>query len=201
MSKFAGRVQLAVFLVLLMGALGLVSAALAGCGSSGRSVTTVSSASTTSSVGASGATEQEVIDLADKAANALQKDAASTIAAINAGDKAYTDAAHPDVYAFADDMNMTVVAHPNATVRGTNLKGKADVTGKLWRDEILTAAAAGKSGWMQYVYPTADGSGYVNKACYFEPVTGNDGVKYIVCAARNLGPYTGAVQTTDSTVK
>jgi hypothetical protein len=191
MSRFAGHVRVAVFLVLLLGALGLLPGVLAGCGSSAGD----------NGSGASGVTDQQVIDLANKTAKALEKDTAGTIAAINAGDKAYADSAHPDLYAFVDDMNMTVVAHPNASVRGTNVKGQADVTGKLWRDQILESAAAGKSGWMDYVYAASGGSGYVKKACYFEPVTGSDGVKYIACATHDLGPYTGEVQTTGSTAK
>jgi hypothetical protein len=190
MWKWNRSVGTIVLVVLTLGVLSLLPAVLAGCGSSDDG-----------SPGASAVTDQEVIDLANKTAKALEKDAAATIAAINAGDKAYADAAHPDLYAFVDTMDMTVVAHPNTSVRGTNVKGQPDVTGKLWRDEILAAAAAGKSGWMEYVYASADGSGYVKKACYFEPLTGSDGVKYIACATHDLGPYTGAVQSTGSSAK
>jgi polar amino acid transport system substrate-binding protein len=77
-------------------------------------------------------------------------------------------------------------------VRGQNVLGKPDITGKLWRDQILQSAAAGKSGWMEYVYDNPDGTGLIEKAAYYEPVTGSDGVSYIACATRTVGLFEGS---------
>jgi polar amino acid transport system substrate-binding protein len=139
--------------------------------------------------------DKKVSDLATSVAKAMQNDSAATMAAINAGKKPYFDRTRPDVYAFIDDMDMTVVAHKTEATRGTSLKGRPDITGKLWRDYILAEATAGKSGWMEYVYQNADGTGYLNKACYYTPVTGSDGVKYIACATHDVGPYEPPTQT------
>jgi polar amino acid transport system substrate-binding protein len=168
MRSFARPVRLITFAALMLGALAAPALLVAGCGAGD---------------------EGRVVKLAGATAKALEKDAAGTIAAVNAGKKPYSDVTHPDIYAFIDDMDMTVVAHKTAATRGTNLKGQPDVTGKLWRDQILENAAAGSSGWMDYVYKNSDGTGYVKKACYYEPVTGSDGVKYIACATHDVGPY------------
>ena len=194
MRTSAAPMRALAFAIMLIGALVALAILPAGCGSSTVGVTTTADATTISL--AVSAVEQQVVDLANATAKALQTDAPGTIAAINAGQKPYSDAAHADTYAFVDNMDMTVVAHASAAVRGTNVKGQPDVTGKLWRDEILQSAIAGKSGWMDYVYKDASSAtGYVNKAVYYQPVTGSDGVKYIAFATHTVGPYTGTTQT------
>jgi polar amino acid transport system substrate-binding protein len=45
------------------------------------------------------------------------------------------------------------------------------------------------------VYQNAAGTGYLTKACYYKPVTGSDGVKYIACATHDVGVYEPPAQT------
>ncbi|NLO27107.1 MAG: hypothetical protein GX113_02845 [Actinobacteria bacterium] len=62
----------------------------------GNAATTGGNAATSSTV-EDEATAQSVIDLAESTEAALAKDAAGTIAAINAGDERFTDPVRPDI--------------------------------------------------------------------------------------------------------
>jgi signal transduction histidine kinase len=133
--------------------------------------------------------EQQVIDLVDLTSAAVTKDVKATFAAIDAGDKPYVDPSDPGLYAFVYNKDVTLVATPDATVRGQNMKGKADLVGRLFRDEIVAGALAMGTGWVQYVYKEPEKTGLFRKATYYKLTAGNDGNTYVVCAGRYLGTF------------
>jgi len=171
-------------------ALGL--AVLAGCGSAPGG----GSSASPSSARPAPISRQQVTALVGVTAAALRKDAATTLAAINAGQAPYKDAANPSLYAFVYDTNVTLVANPDPTVRGQSMRGKPDVVGTLFRDQIVAGALAVGSGWQQYVYRQPGSGGLYLKSTYYKLVTGSDGQKYIVCAGRHVGPFKGATSGT-----
>ncbi len=173
------RTQRIGVLVLLAGLLG--GALLAGCGGG---TAGEGSTSTTASV-----SEKQVIDLVNLTCQAIAKDKPAAFTAINAGDKPYKDPANPGLYAFVYDKDVTLIATPDATVRGQSMKGKPDVMGRLFRDEIVGGAFANGTGWVQYVYKEPGKAGLFQKATYYSLVTGSDGAQYVVCAGRYLGAF------------
>jgi polar amino acid transport system substrate-binding protein len=97
---------------------------------------------------------------------AIAKDTAATFTAIDAGDKPYVDPADPGLYSFVYGKDVTLISTPDATLRGQNMKGKADAVGRLFRDEIVAGALANGSGWVQYVYKEPGKAGLFQKATY-----------------------------------
>jgi polar amino acid transport system substrate-binding protein len=170
----------------VVGALLALSALTAGCGSSGGSATAVPSHSSEAPI-----SEQQVVTLVGATCAALETDAAGTLAAIDAGQPPYVDAANPELYAFIYDTDVTLVATPDAGVRGQNMKGKPDVVGKLFRDEIVAGALAAGSGTEEYVYKEPGKDGLFLKSTHYQLVTGSDSKQYVACAGRYLGPYEG----------
>lgn len=82
----------------------VVSLLVTGCGETAVTTTapqapptTTGGNAATSSTVKDEATAQSVIDLAESTETALAKDAAGTIAAINAGDERFTDPVRPDI--------------------------------------------------------------------------------------------------------
>ncbi|MEN6342096.1 MAG: transporter substrate-binding domain-containing protein [Methanospirillum sp.] len=121
--------------------------------------------------------------LVDLTAERIAADAAGTFQAINAGLAPYRDPADPEVYAFVYDTNLTMVAHAgNYRLVGQNFRGRTDVAGKAFRDEILATATAKGSGWVDYVYVNINESRLSQKTTYCRLVQGSDGRDYIVCA-------------------
>jgi hypothetical protein len=176
--------------IALLGALAVLTA---GCGSSGDGGSSVTSTTAGGLI-----SEQQVVDLVDTTSAAIEKDAAATLAAIDAGKPPYRDPSNPALYAFVYDTQVTLIATPDATVRGQNMKGKPDAAGAMFRDEIVSGALANGSGWVKYVYKEPGQEGLFEKATYYTLATGSDGEKYVVCAGRYLGPYQGTPSTTSS---
>ncbi len=65
---------------------------------------------------------------------------------------------------------------------GTNFKGKTDVTGKPYRDEILEGALKNGTGWVDYVYMHPVQTNLYYKTTYYRLTQGSDGNSYIVCS-------------------
>lgn len=126
--------------------------------------------------------DQEVTDLVDATATSIEADAAGTLRRINAGEAPFQDTEHADLYAFVYDTNLTMVAHPNAHLVGASLRGKTDVAGTPFRDEILAGALANGTGWEEYVYTQPGRMNLYHKATYYRLATGSDGAIYVVCA-------------------
>jgi polar amino acid transport system substrate-binding protein len=67
---------------------------------------------------------------------------------------------------------------------GQNLKGKPDVKGKMFREEMLEKALKDGSGWVEYHYFNPKTQRATLKLSYFELANGSDGKKYIVGSGR-----------------
>ncbi len=128
-------------------------------------------------------TDDAVVELVNTTAEAIEKNTSDTFRRINAGEAPYRDAEDPSLYAFVYDANMTVVAHAdNIRLVGTNFKGKTDVTGKPFRDEILEGALKNGTGWVDYVYMHPVQTNLYYKTTYYRLTNGSDGKSYIVCS-------------------
>ncbi|WP_319508651.1 transporter substrate-binding domain-containing protein [uncultured Methanolobus sp.] len=135
-------------------------------------------------------TDEAVIALVDTTAAAIEKNATDTFQRINAGEAPYRDYENPALYTFVYDMNVTMVAHAdNLLLVGTNFKGKTDVTGKLFRDEIVAAALENGTGWEEYVYTNPVQANLYYKTTYYRLARGSDDNSYIVCSGnfKNCG--------------
>ncbi len=121
--------------------------------------------------------------LVNLTAGQVAADTPGTFQAINAGRPPYRDPADPEVYDFVYDTNLTMVAHAaNYRLVGQNFRGRTDVAGKAFRDEILATATEKGSGWIDYVYVNVNESRLSQKTTYCRLVRGSDGRDYIVCA-------------------
>ncbi len=182
--RTAATAATAAVIVTLLALTGLI----AGCGSS------VDDAASPSATAAPAISQEQVTGLVDATCAALEEDAASTLAAIDAGEPPYTDPADPALYAFVYDTRVVLVATPDAEVRGRDMKGKPDAVGTLFRDAIVAGALADGSGWQEYVYKEPGEQGLFRKSTYYKLAAGSDGKAYVVCAGRYLGPFEGAPQ-------
>ena len=132
--------------------------------------------------------DEAVMDLVATSARDIEKNAPETIRHINAGEAPYRDPVNPALYVFVLDTNVTVVAHAdNIQVVGFNQRGKTDVTGKPFRDEIVEGALAHGTGWEDYVYSNPVEVGVYRKTAYYQLVRGSDGNSYVVSS----GTYKG----------
>ena len=126
-------------------------------------------------------TDEAVMTLVNTTVAAIERNASDTFRRINAGDAPYRDPKNPALYAFVYDMNMTVVAHvDNILMVGVNYKGKTDVTGKPFRDDILAGALKNGTGWVDYVYLNPVQTNLYYKTAYYRLTRGSDGNSYIV---------------------
>lgn len=127
--------------------------------------------------------DEAVIALVDMTAAAIERDAADTFRRINAGEAPYRDPEDPALYAFVYDADLTMVAHAdNIRLVGENFRGKTDVAGKAFRDEILKGALENGTGWAEYVYVSPVQQNLYYKTTYYRLTTGSDGNAYIVCS-------------------
>lgn len=128
-------------------------------------------------------TDEAVMSLVDKTVAAIEKNASDTFRRINAGDAPYRDPENPGLYAFVYDMNVTVIADAeNILLVGVNFKGKTDVTGKLFHDDIIAGALKNGTGWVEYVYMNPAETNLYYKTTYYLLTMGSDGNSYIVCS-------------------
>jgi polar amino acid transport system substrate-binding protein len=128
-------------------------------------------------------TDTEVMNLVNTTALAIQMNASDTFRRINAREVPYWNPANPTLYVFVYDTNLTVVAQAN-NIRhvGVNFKGKTDVTGKPFRDEIIAGALQNGTGWVEYVFSSPVESGLFYKTTYYRLTRGSDGMDYVVCS-------------------
>jgi polar amino acid transport system substrate-binding protein len=128
-------------------------------------------------------TDEGVIALVDTTAAALAQNTTDTIRRINAGEAPYRDPTNPGLYVFVYDTNTTMVADAdNIMMVGVNYRGKTDVTGKPFRDEIYEGALANGTGWVDYVYLHPVQTNLYYKTAYYRLTRGSDGAQYIVCS-------------------
>lgn len=128
-------------------------------------------------------TDDTVMELVNTTVKAIEKNASDTFRRINAGEAPYRDSKDPGLYAFVYDTNLTIVAHAdNIQLVGTNFRGKTDVTGKPFRDEILEGALKNGTGSVDYVYMHPVQTNLYYKTAYYRLTRGSDGNSYIVCS-------------------
>lgn len=127
--------------------------------------------------------DEAVIRLVNLTAAAIASDAPGTFQKISTGEHPYKDGTNPALYVFAYDTNLTVVAHPvYIRLVGENFRGKTDVSGKRFRDEIMAGALANGTGWSEYIYINPAETGLYYKKTYYQLVQGSDAREYVVCS-------------------
>ena len=132
-------------------------------------------------------TDKEVIDLVKETRAALEKNAAQTLESILFAEHPYKNQNNPSLYVFVLETNLTVAAHPIMPhLVGENLKGKPDVKGKMFREEMLEKALKDGSGWVDYHYLNPQTKQEARKISYFELANGSDGKNYIVGSGKYL---------------
>lgn len=126
-------------------------------------------------------TREEVVALVKQTKADMEENTALTLKKVNSGEHPYKDAKNPSLYVFIHDIDINVAAHaikPHTV--GKNLKGKPDIKGKMFRDEIKKKALANGKGWVDYYYLNPKNKEESHKESYFELVRGSDGKQYIV---------------------
>lgn len=127
--------------------------------------------------------DEAVMALVNSTSTALEMNASDTLRRINAGEAPYQDSTDPGLYTFVYATNQTIVAHAdNIRLAGINFKGKTDVTGKYFHDEILEGALKNKTGWVDYVYMHPVLPNLYHKATYYRLIQGSDDAQYIACS-------------------
>jgi len=125
-------------------------------------------------------TEKEVVDFVNKGVQLLKSEGLSAINKIAdpSGDFYIPS---KSLYVFVYDQNCIIRAHPfKPTLVGRSYKGKPDVRGKKFRDEIVEKAIAKGSGWTVYSYVKPNTPGIFKKKVYGKHVAvGNN--HFIVC--------------------
>ena len=130
---------------------------------------------------------QMVTDLVNITSDAISANAPETIAQINAEVPPYKDAVIPGLYVFVYSLNGTIVADAgNPGLIGRNMSGKGDVTGKMFRDEMIAGAVDHGTGWVHYVFFHPTLNGIFPKKSYYRLVTGSNGIPYVVISGRYM---------------
>ncbi|GAA5262705.1 cache domain-containing protein [Methanocalculus sp. MC3] len=126
-------------------------------------------------------TREEVIGLVDSTADAIEKDTPGTFARINAGEHPFWDSENRALYVFVYDTNVTIVAEAdNPRLVGENMRGKTDIVGTPFRDQITDIALTEGSGWVDYKWMIPEMNGIYHKSVYFKLIEGSDTNQYIV---------------------
>ena len=136
-------------------------------------------------------TREQVTGLVDFTAGAIRNDTPGTIQRINAGEHPFWDRGNRALYVFVYDPDVTIIAEAdNPYLIGVNMKGRTDVAGTPFRDQIVAGALADGTGWVDYVWIIPDENGVYYKSSYFRLVEGSDANTYIVSS----GMYTPCMQ-------
>ena len=130
-------------------------------------------------------TDEMVTGLVNRTSADLNADQDATLQRINKAEAPYLDADNPSLYVFVYDTTVTMVTHAtNPSLVGVSLRGKGDVTGKLFRDEIVAGALKNGSGWVDYIYTKPDQGGLYRKTTYYKRAKGNKGDCFVVCSGK-----------------
>ena len=128
-----------------------------------------------------GQTSAQVVALVKHARAAIEKNSPDTLARITRAEHPYKDKNNPSLYIFVFDTDLNVAAHAiKAKVVGKNVKGKPDVKGKMYRDEMLAVSRKDGKGWVDYYFENPKTKKIEHKTTYFELAKGSDGKEYIV---------------------
>jgi len=78
-------------------------------------------------------------------------------------------------YAFIDDLNGNIIAHPKSILVGKNLLIMKDIKGKMFAAEFLKVAKSEKgAGWVDYWWPEKKGREPKQKVTYIVRVSGKN---------------------------
>ncbi len=125
------------------------------------------------------ATKDDAVKMVDKAAALIKDKGEAALSIIGDSAGPYYIRAN-DLYVFVYNEECVIVAHPyKPGLVGQSFKGKPDVKGKKFRDEIVETALKKGSGWVEYAYQRPSESGIYQKVAYCKLVE-NRGKKYIV---------------------
>lgn len=128
-------------------------------------------------------TTKDVMAMSEKACKLIAQKGDEALPVISKPDGDFQEGA---LYGFVYDENVVMLAHPEKpALIGQSFKGKPDVKGKKFRDEIVAKALAG-GGWTEYIYSKPDTPGLFMKKVYSKLVE-KGGKKYIVA----VGMYGG----------
>ena len=127
-------------------------------------------------------TKKMVVKLVEKVSQEITKDAPGTFAKIIKAEHPYKNKDNPALYVFVYDTDVKIVAHPKKVLVGKSYKGKPDVKGKKFRDDIVKTGIKSGTGWVDYSYQKPGEKGIHAKTTYLKLVKGSDGNKYVVCA-------------------
>lgn len=126
-------------------------------------------------------TKDEAVALVKKAAAHIEVNGEAGLADISRPDGGFYFK-EKALYAFVYDENCVMLAHPyKPTLIGKSYKGKPDVRGKKFRDEIVATALKDGSGWTDYSYQKPGERG-IHKKTAFCKLVEKDGKKYVVVA-------------------
>jgi len=133
-------------------------------------------------------TDAQVVSLVNTTASAIEKDAPDAFRRINAQEPPFRDPKNPALYAFVYDTNVSIIAHAdNIRLVGVSYRGKTDVSGKAFRDNIVSGALANGTGWEEYIYINPVETDLYYKNTYYRLTRGSDGKLYIVCSGNFKG--------------
>jgi len=127
-------------------------------------------------------TEEDVINVVTSTSNDIAADVQGTFAKIINGEHPYKNKDDKAFYVFVYDTQVAIVAHPKKDLVGRSYKGKPDVRGKKFRDEIVEGALSDTTGWVTYSYQKPGEKGIHKKKTYYNLVSGSDGKRYVVCS-------------------
>ena len=129
-------------------------------------------------------TDEDIMGLVEQTAAEISTDAPGTTGKISNGEHPYKNKDNPAFYVFVYDTEVNMVAHPKNKLVGRNYKGKPDVRGKTFRDEIVKGALADGSGWVDYSYQKPGEKGIHAKTTYFKLAKGSDNKNYVICCGK-----------------
>ena len=125
------------------------------------------------------------ITLVENTCADIATDAQGTFSKINQELAPYKDKNFPALYVFVYDTAVNMIAHAdNPLLVGKSFRGKPDVAGHLFRDEIVSKAQSQGDGWVDYIYTKTGEGGLYYKTTYFQLIYGSDAKPYVVCAGR-----------------
>jgi len=139
---------------------------------------------TTTVYSAAPVSDDQIIGLVDKVSAEIEADTQGTLEKITSGLHPYQNKDNKAFYVFVYDAGVKIVAHPKKSLVGRSYKGKPDVRGKNFRDDIVNGALKNSTGWVDYSYQKPGEKGIHAKTTYYKLITDKVGKKYIVCSGK-----------------
>lgn len=112
---------------------------------------------------AASVSDDQIIDLVDKVSKEIETDTQGVFDKIISGLHPYKNKDNKAFYVFVYDKDVKIVAHPKQSLVGRSYKGKPDVKGKKFRDDIVNGALKNNTGWVDYSYQKPGKKGFMQK--------------------------------------